>query len=179
MVDHTELSHFKTSLHFRQVMNIFVYILHYFYKSGCLENTVIHGIDSTELPAEVNYPLCTVKIKNQKIRIYSDLDCDCGQRHKKKDKSYYVIGYRLHTLTAINPSTGHSFPLISVVAAANHHDSLFLKPLIKLAQAPGIDIKLITADQAYHMVKTVLYWKKPVFMLRHPLLKMLISMIML
>jgi hypothetical protein len=36
------------------------------------------------------------------------------------------------------------------VGAANHHDSLFLKPLIKLAQALGIDIKLITADQAYH-----------------------------
>jgi hypothetical protein len=34
--------------------------------------------------------------------------------------------------------------------AANHHDSLFLKPLIKLAQAMGIDVKLITADQAYH-----------------------------
>jgi hypothetical protein len=150
MVDHTELSHFRTGLHFRQVMNVFVYILHYFYKSGCLENTVIHGVDSTELPAEVNYPLCTVKIKDQKIRIYSDLDCDCGQRRNKRDKSYYVIGYRLHTLTAINPSTGHSFPLVSVVAAANHHDSLFLKPLIKLAQALGIDMKLITADQAYH-----------------------------
>jgi len=150
IVDHTELSHFKTGLHFRQVMNVFVYILHYFYKSGCLESTVIHGVDSTELPAEVNYPLCTVKIKNQKIRIYSDLDCDCGQRRNKRDKSHYVIGYRLHTLTAINPSTGHSFPLVSVVAAANHHDSLFLKPLIKLAQALGIEMKLITADQAYH-----------------------------
>ena len=150
MVDHTELSHFKTGLHFKQVMNVFVYILHYFYKSGCLENTVIHGVDSTELPAEVNYPLCTVKIKNQKIRIYSDLDCDCGKRRSKRDKSHYVIGYRLHTLTAINPSTGHSFPLVPVVAAANHHDSLFLKPLIKLAQALGIDMKLITADQAYH-----------------------------
>ena len=150
MADHTQLSHFRIGLHFRQVINVFVYILHYFYKSGCLENTVIYGVDSTELPAEVNYPLCTVKIKNQKIRIYSDLDCDCGQRRNKRDKSHYVIGYRLHTLTAINPSTGHSFPLVSVVSAANHHDSLFLKPLIKLAQALGIDMKLITADQAYH-----------------------------
>jgi len=40
--------------------------------------------------------------------------------------------------------------LVSLVGAENHHDSLFLKPLIKLAQAIGIDIKLITADQAYH-----------------------------
>ncbi len=56
----------------------------------------------------------------------------------------------MHTLTAINPSTGHSFPLVSIVGAANHHDSLFLTPLIKLAQGMGIDVKLVTADQAYH-----------------------------
>ena len=102
------------------------------------------------MPSEINYPLCTIKVKGKKIRIYSDLDCDCGKRRNKRDKSFYVIGYRLHTLTAINPETGHSFPLVSVVSAANHHDSLFLKPLIKLAQALGIDMKLITADQAYH-----------------------------
>jgi len=119
-------------------------------KLALVENIVVHGVDSTELPSETNYPLCTVDIKGKKIRIYSDPDCDCGKRRNKRDKSHYVIGYRLHTLTAINPSTGHSFPLVSIVGAANHHDSLFLKPLIKLAQALGIDIKLITADQAYH-----------------------------
>lgn len=148
--DHTELCHFRSGLNFKQLMNVLVYFLHHFYKSGCLESTVIHGVDSTELPSEINYPLCTIKIKGKKIRIYSDIDCDCGKRRNKRDKSYYVIGYRLHTLTAINPLTGHSFPLVSLVGAANHHDSLFLKPLIKLAQALGIDIKLITADQAYH-----------------------------
>ena len=147
---HTELCHFRNSLSFKKVMNLLLYFLHYFYKSGCLENAVIHGIDSSELPSEVKYPLCTVKVGRNKIRIYSDLDCDCGTRRNKRDKSHYVVGYRLHTLTAINPSTGHSFPLISLVGAANHHDSLFLKPLIKLAQAMGIDVKLITADQAYH-----------------------------
>ena len=150
MVDHTELSHFRNGLRFNQLMNVLVYFLHHFYKSGCLEQTVIHGVDSTELPAEINYPLCTIKVMGKNIRIYSDLDCDCGRRRNKRDKSFYVIGYRLHTLTAINPTTGHSFPLVSIVGAANHHDSLFLKPLIKLAQALGIDIKLITADQAYH-----------------------------
>ena len=148
--DHTELCHFRCGLNFRQLMNVLVYFLHHFYKSGCLENAVIHGVDSSELPSEVNYPLCTIQVKDKKIRIYSDPDCDCGKRRKKRDKSYYVIGYRLHTLTAINPTTGHSFPLVSLVGAANHHDSLFLKPLIKLAQAMGIDVKLITADQAYH-----------------------------
>lgn len=149
-IDHTELCHFRRGLRFNQLMNVLVYFLHDFYQSGCLEKTVIHGVDSAELPSEINYPLCTIEVKGKKIRIYSDPDCDCGKRRNKRDKSFYVIGYRLHTLTAINPSTGHSFPLVSLVGAANHHDSLFLKPLIKLAQALGIDIKLITADQAYH-----------------------------
>ncbi len=149
-VHHTELCHFRTGLLFKQLMNVFVYFLHHFYKSGCLENTVIHAVDSTELPSEIKYPLCIVEVEGKKIRIYSDPDCDCGTRRKKRDKSYYVVGYRLHTLTAMNPSTGHCFPLVSIVGAANHHDSLFLKPLIKLAQALGIDMKLITADQAYH-----------------------------
>ncbi len=149
-IHHTELCHFRKSLSFPQLMNILVYILHYLHKSGCLENSVLHGIDSTELPAEINYPLCVVNVKGKKIRIYSDIDCDCGQRRNKRDKSKYVIGYRMHTLTAINPSTGHSFPLVSLVGAANHHDSLFLKPLINLAKGMGIDVKLLTADQAYH-----------------------------
>jgi hypothetical protein len=52
-----------------------------------------------------------------------------------------VIGYRLHALTAINPSTGHSFPLVSVVAAANPHHSL-LKPFIDLVQALSINMKI-------------------------------------
>ncbi len=149
-VDHTELCHFRRDLKFKQLMNVLVYFLHHFYKSGCLENAVIHGVDSSELPSEVNYPLCTIEINGNKVRIYSDPDCDCGKRRNKRDKSYSVIGYRMHTLTAINPTNGHSFPLVSLVGAANHYDSLFLKPLIKLAQALGIDIKLITADQAYH-----------------------------
>jgi hypothetical protein len=147
--DHTQLSRFRSNLHFTQIMNLLVYILHFLYKSKCLENTVIHGIDSTEMPVETNYPLCTAKVKGKKVRIYADLDCDCGKRRDKRDKSSFFIGYRLHTLTAINPSTGHSFPLISIVAAGNHHDNLFLKPLIKLGQAMGIDMKLITADGAY------------------------------
>jgi len=168
MVDHTELSHFKTGLHFRQVINILVYFLHYFYKSGCLENSVVHGVDSTELPAEINYPLCVVEIGKQKIRIYSELECDCGKRRNKRDKSQYVIGYRLHTLTAINPSTGHSFPLVSIVAAANHYDGLFLTPLIKLAQALGIDMELITADQAYHDSNASVFKETGVYVVAPP-----------
>ena len=149
-IDHTELCHFRLGLSFRQIMNMMVYALHHFYQSGCLENAIIHGVDSSELPMETNYPLCTIKVNGKNVRIYTDPDCDCGKRRSKRDKSSYVIGYRMHTLTAINPSTGHSFPLLSIVGAANHHDSLFLTPLIKLAQSMGIEMKLITADQAYH-----------------------------
>ncbi|MCD6151606.1 MAG: transposase, partial [Deltaproteobacteria bacterium] len=39
---------------------------------------------------------------------------------------------------------------IPLVAPANHHDSHFLPFLVKLAQAMGIDIQLVTADEAYH-----------------------------
>ncbi|MFO7839077.1 MAG: hypothetical protein R6X08_06240 [Desulfosalsimonadaceae bacterium] len=69
-----------------------------------------------------------------KIRIYDDIDCDCGVRRKKRDKSGYVVGYRMHTLSAINSETGRCIPLISLLAAANHHDSQFLGPLIGLGQ---------------------------------------------
>jgi hypothetical protein len=85
-------------------------------------------------------PLATLDIKGKKIRIYNDIDCDCGIRRNKRDKSIYVIGYRLHTLTAIDAKTGHSFPLVSLLAPANHHDSHFLPFLVKLAQAMGIDL---------------------------------------
>jgi hypothetical protein len=95
-------------------------------------------------------PLYVVEVGDKKVRIYNDIDCDCGVRRNKRDKSKFVIGYRLHTLTAVNPTTGHSFPLISLLGPANHHDSLFLRPLIELAQAMGIDMKLITADEAYN-----------------------------
>lgn len=106
--DHTELCHFRRGLKFKQLMNVLVYFLHHFYKSGCLGNAVIHGVDSSELPSEANYPLCTIQIKGKKIRIYSDPDCDCGKRRSKRDKSYYVIGYRIHT-NRYQPHNGHSF----------------------------------------------------------------------
>jgi len=150
MIDHTELSKFRSSLTFSQLVNLMVYMLYHFYRSDLLGDCVIHGIDSTELANECKTPLASIEVSGKKIRIYHDLDCDCGKRRNKRDKSPYVIGYRLHTLTAINAETGHSYPLISLLAPANHHDSNFLLPLLKLAQAIGINIKLVTADEAYH-----------------------------
>ena len=150
MIDHSQLSKFRSNLTFSQQVNLLVYILHHFNKSGLLGDCVLHAVDSTELANDCRIPLATIKIKGKKIRIYNDLDCDCGKRRIKRDKSAYVIGYRLHTLTAINAQTGQSYPLVSLLAPANHHDSHFLPFLVNLAQAMGIDVKLITADEAYH-----------------------------
>jgi hypothetical protein len=150
MIDHTQLSKFRSSLTFAQNVNLLVYILSYFFRSGILSSRILHGIDSTELFNDTARPLFTTTIKGKKIRVYEDLDCDCGTRRNKRNKNKYFIGYRMHTLTVIDALTGHSFPLVSLVSAGNHHDSLFLKPLTHLAQAMGIEIKLITADEAYH-----------------------------
>jgi len=150
MIDHTQLSQFRSSLSFTQMVNLLVYVLHHFHHSGLLDDCALHGVDSTELANYCKVPLASIEVKGKKIRIYNDIDCDCGKRRNKRDKSPYVVGYRMHTLTAINAQTGHSFPLVSLLAPANHHDSNFLKPLVKLAQAMGIDLKLITADEAYH-----------------------------
>jgi hypothetical protein len=150
MIDHTKLSKFRFSLTFTQQVNLLVYFLHYFEESGLLGDSVIHAVDSTDLANDCKSPLAVVNINGIKICIYNDLDCDCGKRRKKRNKSDYFIGYRLHTLTAINSETGHSFPIASLLAPANHHDSNFLIFLVKLAQAMGIDLKLVTADEAYH-----------------------------
>ncbi len=150
IIDHTQLCQFRRNLTFIQQVNLMVYILHYFNQSGRLGDCMLHGIDSTELANDCNYPLASVTVNGKKIRIYSDIDCDCGKRRNKRDKSTYVVGYRLHTLTAIDAKTGHSFPLISLLAPANHHDSHFLSFLVELSQCIGIDVKLISADEAYH-----------------------------
>jgi hypothetical protein len=150
MIHHTQLSQFRASMTFAQMMNLLVYVLSHFFKAGVLSHGVLHGVDSTELPNDNTYPLCSIDVNGEKIRIYTDIDSDCGKRRNKRDKSSFFIGYRMHTLTAIDAQTGHSFPLVSLLAAGNHHDSLFLKPVIKLAQAMGVDVKLITGDEAYH-----------------------------
>ncbi len=168
MIDHTQLSQFRCSLTFAQTVNLLVYVLSYFFRSGILKDNVLHGVDSTELFNDNARPLFTTTIEGKKIRVYEDLDCDCGTRRNKRNKSKYFIGYRMHTLTAIDAQTGHSFPLISLIAAGNHHDSLFLKSLTQLAQAIGIEIKLITADEAYHDKDGSLYEETGVTVITPP-----------
>jgi len=150
MFSHIQLCQFRGSLTFAQLINLTVYILYQVRDHGLLDQGLVHCVDSSELSVERQQLLATLTIKGKKIRIYDDIDCDCGVRRKKRDKSTYVVGYRMHTLTAINPETGRTIPLISLLAAANHHDSNFLAPLIALGKAIGLDINLITADEAYH-----------------------------
>lgn len=52
----------------------------------------LHGVDSTELANYCKIPLASIEINGKKIRIYNDIDCDCGARRNKRDKSRYVVG---------------------------------------------------------------------------------------
>ena len=168
MIDHTQLSKFRCSLTFAQNVNLLVYILSSFFRSGILSGHILHAVDSTELYTDIARPLFITTIKDQKIRVYQDLDSDCGTRRNKRNKNKYFIGYRMHTLTVIDAKTGHSFPLVSLVSPGNHHDSHFLKPLTHLAQAMGIEIKLITADEAYHDKDGSLYEETGVTLITPP-----------
>ena len=168
MISHVQMSQFRTSLSFRQLVNLTVYILYHFKDAGFLDGGIIHCVDSTELAVDRQELLATVTIKGKKIRVYDDVDCDCGKRRTKRDKSVYVVGYRLHTLTAINANTGQSFPLISLLAPANHHDSHFLKYLVQFGKAIGLELRLITADEAYHDNEDVIYTEKGVHLIKPP-----------
>ncbi len=168
MLSHVQMCQFRSGLTFSQLVNLMVYILYHLRESGILDEGCVHCVDSTELPVDRQHLLAVLKIKGKKIRIYDDIDCDCGKRRKKRDKSVYVVGYRMHTLTAINPKTGHSIPLISLLAPANHHDSHFLAPLVRLGKAIGLDLKLITADEAYHDKDGILYKDNGVHLVKPP-----------
>lgn len=168
MISHVQMSQFRSSLTFSQLVNLTVYILHHFKRLGFLDGKILHCVDSTELAVDNQELLATLIINNKKIRIYDDIDCDCGKRRTKRDKSVYVVGYRLHTLTAINVKTGQSFPLISLLAAANHHDSHFLEFLVRFGKGIGLDLKLITADEAYHDKDDTIYSENKVQLVKPP-----------
>jgi len=150
-IDHSQLSQFRSGLTFSQSINLSVYMVHLLVRSGSVEHPFsICGVDSTELPINYNHSLlCSVEVGKKKVRIYSDLDADCGVRRKKRDKSEYFIGYRAHTLMALDPKTGHNFPLFSLIAPGNHHDNLFLEQLLSIARAMGLDMSVVTGDTAY------------------------------
>jgi hypothetical protein len=168
MISHVQMSQFRKDLTFRQLVNLMVYILYHLKDCGFLDDNLLHCVDSTELAVDCQQLLATLTIDGQKIRIYDDLDCDCGRRRKKRDKSIYVVGYRMHTLAAINADTGHSFPLISLLAPANHHDSHFLGPLLGLGKAIGLELRLVTADEAYYDSDGAIFEETGVHLVKPP-----------
>ena len=74
----------------------------------------------------------------------------------------------MHTLSAINAETGQSSPLISLLAPANHHDSHFLGPLVSIGKAIGLDLQLVTADEAYHDNDSTIYDESGVHLVKPP-----------
>jgi hypothetical protein len=174
MLSHVQMSQFRSSLTFSQLTNLTVYILHHFKEQGFLDGKMLHCVDSTELAVDNQTLLASITVNGKKIRIYDDLDCDCGKRRNKRDKSPYVVGYRMHTLTAINAETGRSFPLVSLLAPANHHDSHFLEFIVKIGKGIGLDLKLVTADEAYHDNDETIYSENNVHLIKPPGSKVLL-----
>jgi len=150
-IHHSQLSGFRTKMTITQMINLMVYVTHLLLKEvKTLHPLQICGVDSSDLASSCGpVPLATLTVGDKKVRIYSELDADCGKRRKKRNKSEYFVGYRLHTLVVLDPQTGHPYPLLSLVAPANHHDNLFLPQLVAFAQAMGLSIQVITADAAY------------------------------
>lgn len=153
-IHHSELSAFRLSLTWKQQLNLLVYILTHFFDSPIGPGSFYYGIDGTDLAAKMlSHPLATITVnvagREEQIAVYSQLDTECGERRNKSDRSKFFVGYKVHTLSVLNPLTGKAYSLLPVVSGANHHDSNFLKPLIMLGKALGLDIRLIVADQAY------------------------------
>jgi hypothetical protein len=150
-IDHSQLSRFRTGISLREMMNLMVYMIHLLSGSGKIPRPFqLCGVDSTDVAVVCRpYPVAKVKVGGKTVRIYSELDADCGKRRKKRDKSDYFVGYRLHTLVAIDPESGHNYPLFSLAAPGNHHDNLFLGQLLAFGKAMGLGTKVITADEGY------------------------------
>jgi hypothetical protein len=150
IIDHSELSKFRAGLSYDRLINVMVYFIHLFLKEKGLPKNVLYAVDSTELAEKIsNYPLAKLKVGTDEIRLYRDIDADCGSRRTKRDKSKFVVGYRLHTLTVIDPERQVAYPLLSLLASANHHDSNFLVMLVELGKAIGLDLNVVIGDQAY------------------------------
>ncbi|MDI6755401.1 MAG: transposase [Thermodesulfobacteriota bacterium] len=150
-IHHSQLSQRRTDPTIAQMLNLMVYAAHLALQRIKLPHPFqICGVDSSDLASSCcPVPLATLAVGDKKVRIYSELDADCGKRRKKRNKSEYFVGCRLHTLVVLDPQTGRHYPLLSLAAPANHHDNLFLPQLAAFAKAMGLAIQVITADEAY------------------------------
>lgn len=149
-ISHSQLSQFRSSVNFGQLTNIMVYFICLFLEKRPLSSSSFYAVDSSEIAAKVSpYPLYKLKIGGQYIRFYQDLDADVGRRRQKRDKSVFVVGYRIHTLTVIDAESEMAYPLLSLFAPANHHDSNFLSLLVEFGKRIGLPLNVIATDQAY------------------------------
>jgi len=149
-ISHSQLSQFRTALTFNKLVNVMVYFICLFLTHKPLSSATFYALDSTEIAAKTSpYPLFKMKLGDKWIRIYQDIDADVGTRRPKRDKTTFVVGYRLHTLTVIDANTESAYPLFSILAPANHHDSNFLELLVAFGKKIGLNLTIVTTDQAY------------------------------
>jgi len=94
MISHVQLSQFRNSLTFTQQVNLTVYILHHLRQNGLLDGPQIHCVDSTELAVDCQQLLAKITINGQNIRIYDDIDCDCGVRRKNGERPFNLLKKR-------------------------------------------------------------------------------------
>ena len=78
-IDHSELSRFRAGFSYDRLLNVMVYFIHLFLKEKGLPKNVLYAVDSTELAEKIsNYPLAKLKVGKDEIRLYRDIDADCG-----------------------------------------------------------------------------------------------------
>ncbi len=150
-ISHSALSRFRSSLTMTMQLNLMVYVMVMFFGCGRLGKKGVFALDSTDVATKNNpRPLDKVEMPDGSfIRFYADLDSDCGARRNKRDKSDKLVGYRVHTLCAVDVETEIAFPVLSLAVAANHHDSQMLEPLVAVARVIGLEIKILLGDDAY------------------------------
>lgn len=149
--DHSLLSRFRSSLSTEMRINLMVFILAFFLSDDIVGEGTLYALDSTDVAIPINnQPLVKLEIPGHgHIRLYADLDCDCGKRRNKRDKSSMFVGYRIHTLCVVDAQREYAFPVLSLAVAANHHDSQVLEPMLALAKAIGLDVRVLSLDEAY------------------------------
>jgi len=149
-ISHSQLSQFRSAVTFNKLLNVMVYFICLFLENKPLSPSTFYAMDSTEIAAKTSpYPLFKMKLGDKWIRVYQDIDADVGTRRPKRDKATFVVGYRLHTLTVIDAQNEIAYPLLSILAPANHHDSNFLELLVAFAKNIGLNLTIVTTDQAY------------------------------
>jgi len=149
-ISHSQLSQFRRAVTIKKLLNVMVYFICLFLENKPLSPATFYAMDSTEIAAKTSpYPLFKMKLGDKWVRVYQDIDADCGTRRPKRDKSTFVVGYRLHTLTVIDAKTEIAYPLLSILAPANHHDSNFLELLVAFGKKIGLNLNIVTTDQAY------------------------------